>query len=242
MLDLDNIPAIDVHSHIETPDLVDLLRAERMTYALVMAHDNRKVLKLASQHPDLLGVLIWVLPPFRDWYDEAVHLLDEYPTLIKGLKIHPAWDGYSAEPELLEGLFSLANERNLLIETHTEAGSCNSARFAPLMAAFPRTKLILIHSFPADEAFELVNAYPNVYIDTSFTAWGRDFQQKALAAIGKEKIMMGLDSPLGFPYTREGKPLPHFRQAVKEIAAFYDNDPDVVEHVMHKNARRLLGM
>jgi predicted TIM-barrel fold metal-dependent hydrolase len=240
MLDTQSMPAIDMHSHIETPELIDLLRSERMTYAMLMAHDNRKLLKLAEQHTDLVGVLIWVLPQLHDWRDEALHLIEQHPKLIKGFKIHPAWDGYTAEVDLLEGLWALANERNLMIETHTEPGSCNAGRFKPLMQAFPQTKLILIHGCPGYEAFDVVNSFPNVFIDTSFTAWGRDYQAAALKAVGKTKIMMGLDSPLGFPYTKQGKPLPHFRQAIGEIAGFYDNDPDVVEHVMYKNARGLL--
>ena len=31
------------------------------------------------------------------------------------------------------------------------------------------------------------------------------------------------------------------RDAIKELAAFYDNDPDVVRHVVYKNAQRILA-
>ena len=80
-----------------------------------------------------------------------------------------------------------------------------------------------------------------MYLDVSFTAWGKDFQQKALKAVGKDKILFGIDSPLGFP-TDTDSLLPHFRQAAKEVAAFYNFDRETVESVFYKNAIRLLNL
>jgi predicted TIM-barrel fold metal-dependent hydrolase len=238
-LDLDTIHAIEMHSHIDTEDGIALLRQERIDYALLMWRGNPRVVEMARQNKDVVGVLPWVVPTQEGYLAKAEAAARKNADVVRGFKLHPAMDHYKVSLELLGGLFELANTMNLMIQSHTEPGSCNAAKFGPLMKAYPKTKLILLHGSPADETFEVINAYENVYVDMSSTAWGKKFQAAALNAVGKKKIVMGLDSPIGFPH--EGKQVrPHFRQAIQEIAAFYDHDADVVAHVLYKNARGLL--
>jgi predicted TIM-barrel fold metal-dependent hydrolase len=231
-------PLIEAHSHILTEQGVELAKQERLAYLLVMARP--KEIAFIQKHKDLMGACVWLNAGQKGHLQEARDSLREYPEIMKGFKLHPAGDGYTVTCDLLEGLFELANERDLMIQSHTEAGACNAAKFAPLLEKFPKTKLVLVHGFPAEEAFKVVNAFENVYIDNSYTAWGQAYQQAALKAVGKKKLLFGIDSPEGFP-SQGGRLLPHFRDAASEVAAFYGNDRDVVEHVFYKNALRLLG-
>lgn len=243
MIDFEQLPAIEMHSHIIDPAGIALMRQERLSYALIMHPDNCAAMEAARQNRDLLGALAWLNPTKPGWRDEAVRLLAQYPDMFKGFKIHPDMDHFQVSLDLLAPMFELANKHGLMIQSHTndQSGNCRAGLFAPIMEAFPETMFLAIHGCPGEEAFALVKAYANVYIDTSYTAWGRAYQQRALAAVGKERIVMGLDSPLGFP-EREKRIQPHFRDAIREICAFYDNDPEVAEHVMHRNARRILGL
>jgi predicted TIM-barrel fold metal-dependent hydrolase len=236
---LKTVPAIEIHSHIHTEQGIALMREEHLSYALLMAPDT-PTFELARKHKDIIGTLAFLNPTQPDYLDKGKSAFDVYADVVKGFKIHPENDGFPVKFDLLAGLFALANERECIIQTHTGSRS-NAALFKPLLKAFPKTKLILLHGYPAEEAFDLVNSFSNVYIDTSASAWGKRYQSKALKAIGKEKIMMGLDSPLGF-HRKNGMILPHFRDAIREIASFYDNDADVLEDVLYKNAAKLLGI
>ena len=243
MIDFEQLPAIEMHSHITDAAGIALMRRERLRYALIMDTDNHAAMEAARANADLLGALVWLNPAKAGWMDEATRYLAAYPDVLKGFKLHPDGDHYRASLDVLGPLFELANRYGLMIQSHTsdQSGNCNAGLFAPIMQAYPKTTFIAIHGCPAEEAFALVNAFANVYIDTSYTAWGAGYQKRALVAAGQQRIVMGLDSPLGFP-SKDGKVEPHFRDAIREICGFYDDDPDVAECVMYGNARRILGL
>jgi predicted TIM-barrel fold metal-dependent hydrolase len=237
--DVDAIPLVEMHGHISTDQGMDLVRQERLSYILIMSQPYQ--LPWIAKYGDWAGACVWLNPTDRDHLEIAEKALKEYPQIVKGFKLHPPSARYRVSYDLLAGLFELANAKGLMIQSHTEREWCNAALFQPLMAKVPQTTLLLIHGYPADETFALVNAYPNVYVDNSYTAWGEKYQQAALKAIGRRKIVYGIDSPEGFP-TGGGRVLPHYRQAAREIAAFYRQDLDVISHVFYRNAERILTM
>jgi predicted TIM-barrel fold metal-dependent hydrolase len=238
-VDVDAIPLVEMHGHISTDQGMDLVRQERLSYILIMSYPYQ--LSWIAKHKDVAGACVWLNPTESDHLAVAEKALKEYPEIVKGFKLHPPGGRYRVSYDLLAGLFELANTRGLMIQSHTEKDWCNAALFQPLMARFPQTTLLLIHGYPAEETFALVNAYPNVYVDNSYTAWGENYQQAALKAIGKRKILYGIDSPEGFP-TGGGRLLPHYRQAAREMAAFYRQDLDVISYVFYRNAQRILRM
>jgi predicted TIM-barrel fold metal-dependent hydrolase len=241
LVDIDTIPAIEMHSHIVDPDGIAVLRDERIAYALVMTKNNLLAFDVARKNSDILGALLWLDPTAPGYCLAAEAALGEHADIVKGFKLHPDIDRYDVTFDALEGVFALANERRMMIQAHTGGGGCNAARFAPLLAAHPETTLVLLHGHPADEAWALARSFPNVYVDLSATAWGKDYQSRAVRAVGKTRIVMGLDSPEGFP-THRGRVLPHFRDAMRQIASFYDHDADILEHVFYENGRRMLGL
>lgn len=236
--DLRTCLLIEVHSHILQGPGLEIIRRERLAYVISMARPAELI--HVQRHRDLMGACVWLDAKEKDHLQVARKSLADYPEIMHGFKLHPAGDNYTVTYDRLAGLFELANDRNLMIQSHTAAETCNAAKFAPLLQKFPKTKLVLIHGFPAEEAFKVASSFENVYIDNSYTAWGRAYQEAALKAVGKTRLLFGIDSPGGFP-ERNGAPLPHFRDASAEVAAFYGNDRDVIEHVFYKNALRLLG-
>lgn len=242
-IDPQTVKAVEIHSHIEDDAGFSLMRRERLSYALIMT-SKKETLERACKNKDLVGVCIYADPTKKDHVDIAAKVLSDYPDILKGIKLFPP-KNYVVIVDLLSPIFEFANKHNLLIETHTEQFEkgpnllCNAAKFKPLMEKFPKTKLILLHGLPVEETFDIINSFENVYVDTSWKAWGREFAKKALASIGADKVLMGLDSPAGFPH-KDGAIMPHFRDAIKGIAEYYGK-PEDVEKVLYKNAEKLLG-
>jgi predicted TIM-barrel fold metal-dependent hydrolase len=238
-VDVDTVPLVEMHGHIADDQGMDLVRQERLSYILIMSSPQQ--LPWIARYRQVAGACVWLNPTESDHLAVAKRALNDHPEIVKGFKLHPPAGRYRVSYDLLAGLFELANTKGLMIQSHTEKESCNAALFQPLMEKFPQTTLLLIHGYPAEETFALVNAYPHVYVDNSYTAWGEKYQRAALKAVGKRKIVYGIDSPEGFP-SEGGRLRPHYRQAAREIAAFYRQDPDVISHVFYRNAQRILKM
>jgi predicted TIM-barrel fold metal-dependent hydrolase len=247
LAEIDTMPLIDVHCHAEMPgayntdNVIKLILQEKMNYVLMLCTKYDELIDKVKPYKDKIGVMLYFVPEMKNRYKilDSVTLANK--DLVRGYKLHPSAYKHEITVALLDSLFMLANKYNLLIVTHTDSAWSQASKYKPLLEKYPDTKLILYHAAPAQEAFDLVNKYKNVYIDVSFTAWGKDFQQKALKAVGKDKILFGIDSPLGFPEDSSGLK-PHFRQAAKEVAAFYNFDREVVEAVLYKNAAKLLDL
>lgn len=245
-------PLIETHCHIDFSDdfvfaeeILALQQKENIAYALLLAGRDQQFRTITEQlfpFRERAGLLLFIHPEKHKMAD-LKPLLTDYPQFIRGFKLHPSGMGFKAGLETLNELFALANEYDLLVATHTDISENSQAGlFRPVMDRYPDTKLILYHAFPFDQALDVASTFENVYIDTSYTAWNAEFQRRALRELGKEKILFGIDSPLGFPKDPAGNWLPHYRDAASEVTEFYRNDPDVVAHVMYKNAARLLHL
>ena len=242
---VDHVKLVDAHGHIETAAGVALMRRERLSYALIMSR-RPATFELARANKDLMGICVWLDPLEKDCLAPARAALREYPDVVKGLKFHPAGK-YRVTPELFMPLFAFANDHGLMIQCHTMAPGdgndwCSAGLFRPLLERFPATKLVLVHGTPAEEAFALMQAFEHVYGDVSYTAWGRPYAQKALRLARRDRILFGIDSPVGFPKNAAGELQPHFRDAAREVAEFYDNDPAWLDGIFWRNAEGLLGL
>lgn len=246
--EIETLPLIETHCHVgitgkaSFENLKDLQEEENIAYALIIGKDINGIINNCSKYPEETGALLWINPGDTINYKNLLTTISKNSNVVKGIKLHPNVDHYLVSSELLDSVFWLVNKKDILLVSHTSDTKWSKAEmFAPLMQKYPNTKFILYHATPLDDCIKLVNKYSNVFIDVSYTAWGKEIQQKALAEMGKEKILFGIDSPLGFK-TENDKFLPHYRDAAREVAGFYDFDRDVVEHVLYKNAAKLLGV
>ncbi len=241
---------IETHCHIDNrsggfyaQEILNLLELENIDYALLLGGRDQyfqKVIDFLLPYHKKIGLLLFV-NPLENKKEELAKLIKEYPQLIKGFKFHPSFHEFKVSLETCEYIFQLANEHNIIINSHTDISeNSNSENFRPLLEKYPKTKLILSHAFPFDAALDLASKFENVYIDTSYTAWNKEFQQKALKVLGKEKILYGIDSPIGFEKDEEGEFLPHYRDAAYEVSEFFNFDEDIIPYVMYKNAEKIL--
>lgn len=240
--ELETIDAIEMHGHLDSENDFRLLETERIRYMLTMSltRDNAGLLSLAERHKDRVGILLWILPT-ESWQEDSDRLIRKHGTLVKGIKIHPAKDAYRVTGKVLRPVFEYVSARGMILETHTEAPHCSAGLFRPMLESFPETKLILVHGTPGSEAYEIIRDFKNVYVDTTAGVWSGGEQGEYLRRIGPARTVLGLDSPFGFPRDKTGKLLPHFRNAIREVARFYHNDRAAIEQVLTGNARRILS-
>jgi predicted TIM-barrel fold metal-dependent hydrolase len=240
MPDYATMPIIETHCHVGwVTNIVELQQTEKLRYALLIDGDWARVIALVREDLEHRGALL-AYNPTKQSTEDLRQAISANKDAVKGIKLNPSADNYKPGLEALDSVFALANETGVIVVTHTDS-STRSGLFGPVLEKYPRTTLILYHACPMDEAFALVNKYRNAYIDVSFTAFNKELQQAALKQIGRKKIVFGIDSPLGFP-EKDGRCLPHYRDAAREVGAFYGDDKDVVEHVLYKNAMRILKL
>lgn len=246
--EIDAMPLIEVHCHVfSSPkgwtvgEAVALQNSERLRYALLIIEPEQKLIDETREHRERAGALLWANPKEAGWVENLEALWRANRDVVRGFKLHPTGGGYDVKPELLEPLFALAEKEGLLIVTHTDNGRSRAGQYRPLLEKHPGVKIVFYHASPADEVIGLVRDFANAYLDMSYLGWGRDYQQRILRAVGSDRILFGIDSPLGFPRTENGFGK-HYRDAAAEVAAFYDNRRDVVEAVLYRNAARLLGL
>lgn len=247
-----NIPLIDVHVHVgfSSPDwwagdeLLKMQRDENLDYLLCMADLGlkEKLIQLAEHNPDKIGILPYFNSTDPEELKGAESMLQDYPELVKGLKIHPAGYGYQVSLETVGEVFRLANEYNVMVQTHTGAENNEAAMFLPLMEEYPETTLILHHAFPVQDACHVAGSFKNVFVDTSYTVDNREAQLYMLNRLGKEKILYAIDGIQWFPKDEQGEYIPQFRKRAAEMIPWYKNDRDVIEHIYYKNAANLLNL
>ncbi len=254
MIDINEIPLIDVHAHADMnmgkgqprkwfgDELLEIQKLENMPYMLYLAKEIDKVISLAKTNKDKIGAVPWVNPIDEANMKFAEDRIKNNLDVIKGIKIHPAGSGFFVSEDTVSEVFRIANDYNLLIITHTGAEHNQSFMFKPLMEKFPDTKLLLSHCFPIHEACEMVESFNNIFVDTSYTVDNREAQLYLLNRIGKEKIIYSVDGPFWFPKNEVGKYIPQYRQRAKEMLSWYKNDRDAIEHIYYKNAKELLKL
>lgn len=109
-----------------------------------------------------------------------------------GVKIHPDAVDYSNNS--LEIITEFAQDQNLPIFIHTGGkSSCESIRFEFLIKKFTCQTFVLCHARPSDQAFYLLDKYPNVWIDTSFLPF--EELQCYINENNENRIMFGTDFP-----------------------------------------------
>lgn len=254
MININAMPLIDIHAHAEIFDpktkknsfageeLYALQKKDQVNYMLYLSLDFIQMITLACKHPKEIGAVLWINPCNAKEQQQAESLIKKYPDQIKGIKIHPAFHKYYVSKTILESTFRLVNDYNLLLVSHTGAEDSEAGLFRPLLKKFPDTKLILSHVFPLHESIFLIQEFKNVYADTSYTVDNRESQLYLLNHVGKEKILYGIDGPHFFPLDEKGRRIPQFRKRAIEMAPWYKNNPDVIEHIYFKNAARLLNL
>jgi uncharacterized protein len=195
------------HEYQQTED--DLLRemdAYRVDRAVVcpvdrcIAVDNRDgndyILQAVRRHPDRFYAFATANP----WYGEraVAELRRAVHEGARGIKLHPTLQGFLLCDELVYPIVELAQELDVPIFFHTGTPAfAQPTQLSELAMRFPGVKFIMGHMGSTDFKLEAVDAgvlSTNIYLDTSWIL--PKLVEKAVAAVGADRVLFGSDSPL----------------------------------------------
>lgn len=205
---------IDGHCHVgvgheyqqsvrELLDKMDALGVDRAVICPVdrcIAVDNREgndfVINAAKAHSQRLYAFATANP----WYGKrAVQELQRaMGEGARGIKLHPALQGFLLCDELVYPLVELAEEFNVPMFFHTGTPAfALPTQLVELAQRFPRVNFIMGHMGSTDfkgEAPLAAASVENVYLDTSWILphWTR----QAIANVGPDRVLFSSDSPL----------------------------------------------
>lgn len=238
---------VDCHSHIGeghdySQSAEELLRemdrygVDRAVICPVdrcIAVDNREgndlMLATAAAHPDRFYPFATANP----WY--GVRAADELRRAVgegaRGIKLHPALQGFLLCDELVDPLVELALGLNVPVYFHTGTPAYSQPlQLSELARRFPDATLIMGHMGSTDFWLDAIPAglvAENIYLDTSWSL--PDKVIRAVAAVGPDRVLFGTDAPLSTIRVEMG-----CRQATQLPA-------ETKAKVMGGNLLRLLG-
>jgi hypothetical protein len=205
---------VDGHCHLgighEYQQTEDNLLHEMDTYQVdqavvcpvdrCIAVDNREgndtILAAVRRHPDRLYAFATANP----WYGQraVAELRRALGAGARGIKLHPALQGFLLCDELVYPIVELAAELGVPIFFHTGTPAfAQPMQLSELAMRFPNVKFIMGHMGSTDFKLEAVDVgvlSSNIYLDTSWIL--PELVTKAVAAVGADRVLFGSDSPL----------------------------------------------
>jgi predicted TIM-barrel fold metal-dependent hydrolase len=206
----------------------------RNAWTCAVARDNPGLVPYVSLDPSMDGVTI------------VQEINDQVKEGAKGIKLHPTSQRYFPNDGRLYAAYQKIEELGLPIITHcgdfpqAEEEYARPANFIDVLRNFPGLTLVFAHMARGymDEAMEIMETYPNVYLDTSTAIEGTLpahllSDEEAVAIIrrvGCQRVLFGSDWPWLHP--------------IKD-AQRLDSLPLTAEEkrlIFYENAQRILGL
>ncbi len=188
---------------------------------------SERIVPLPSIHPD-----------YVDFREELARIKD---LGMKGIKMHPQYQGFSIDEDRVMPIYEALVANDLVLTLHAgydisfpSNPSGSPDKTARVIQRFPELKLIACH-FGGWRQWDDVRRHlagKDLYFETSFTI-GDLPEERILELVslhGEDKIVFGTDSP----WRDQAK-------SVEEIKSLPISD-EAMEKVFHKNAEKLLGL
>lgn len=160
---------------------------------------------------------------------------------LKGIKLHPLYQGFAANDERLWPLYGAIAERGLVLVMHAgcdvafplDDDRASPARLLAVHRTFPQLKLVAAHfgGWRTWSEASATIAGTGAYLETSYAlGQGEDAAvEEVWRKHSPERVLFGTDSP--------------WRAQSAELRAWSEFLPEADRHgVLHGNAARLLGL
>ena len=281
---------IDMHSHIwqdqlgKLPNYLDAIGASGVERSVVLVLEswsrevtpgevwsgagNNYVAECVTQHPERL-IHFGTLPPqLDDAPDMLEDLVKRFPAM-KGLKLHPAIQGFDPATPPVTRFVRKAAELGLPITIHAgDVGwvgrlAYNDPYYLDDLATnVPDATLIVAHGGATPIVPWIVARHPNVLMDTAYAPnwpslppFGWKFQcvnEDLVDFLGSRKIVYGTDmNPVIAAHSTQMRHLPDddladdpaviAREGIRAIEGLHISDNDKYM-ILQGNAERLLGL
>ncbi|MBP1994116.1 amidohydrolase family protein [Paenibacillus eucommiae] len=248
---LSSIPIIDMHTHmgafygtylpeagLET--MLDTMDREHIAWIISAPHSalfdpvggNTEIVAAMAQHPQRIRGYYTVNPHYLDGLEEDLAAFDRTYGYV-GFKLLPDYHKYPLTGDCYRRIYEFANERGLLLLSHTWGHSLYNPpqMIAELAHTYPNVQFLLGHSAPGetDYAIALAKRQPNVYLELCDTGRLNGMVGKMVREAGSEKVIFGTDFPWYDPHYMLGSVL------------FSGIADDEMRNILHNNAVRLVG-
>ena len=194
---------------------------------------NRCSVEAVRRYPDRLRAYCAVNPNYPEHLERDLATFADHRDVYVGFKFLADYHGIAISDPRYWPAWEYANERELLILTHTWGGSpFDGAAVVRAMAErYPRVKLLLGHSCHGDwdGAVGLARDFPNIYLELTALFDDRGILEKFVGEVGSERLLFGTDLPWFDPH-----------QAIGALLSADINDEDR-HNICHRNAEKLLA-
>jgi len=245
-------PVYDMHGHMDIwhsiyfprPDAPDMIRTmnECGVKMLVFSHHmalfapdvgNTPAIQAVRQYPDRLRAYCVINPHYPGQIKADLASFESYPDVYVGFKFLPDYHGVALYDEAYRSAWEYANDRELLVLTHTWGGSQfdGPAVVERVAEKYPRVKLLMGHSCHGDwdAAVRLAQDRPNVYLELTAVFDDRGVLEKFVREAGSHRMLFGTDLPWFDPH-----------HAIGALLSARISDEDR-HNICHRNAEALLA-
>lgn len=155
------------------------------------------------KYPDRIKGYYCFNPNSDDTVRDIERAFDENPGYV-GLKFLPDYHRTFVTDKRYAGALEFANERGLLVLSHTWGVSmngeqCNSAdKILKLVETYPNMNFIMGHSIQGQTelAIDIAKNHDNAYLDLCDTGRFNGMVEKMVAEVGAEKVLYATDAPM----------------------------------------------
>ena len=195
-------------------------------------HDNDAVLSAFREAPDLIVPIAWVTPADPGVLDEIRLRIDQG---FRAIKLHPLFDAYSADDEIVDPVIDLAGALGVPVFIHSGHPPYSLPwQIGWLAERHPDVPIVLLHMGHAhgvyvDAALKVARRYPNLYLETSGTSMSVKIRE-AYETVGTDRVLFGIDSPFHEPSV----------EIEKTRATFLPED--ALRCIYHDNTAKLMGL
>ncbi|MBI93323.1 MAG: amidohydrolase family protein [Candidatus Latescibacterota bacterium] len=242
---------IDFHGHVGNWESLAMLDdPSRMLHAMDAAgvdracvfnifhpdgrRGNDATAAFVARHADRFIGFAYVSPMMSDrMVPELERAMDDLG--LRAIKIYPPYTTYPLDHEAWHPVFSFAQERGLVVISHTDGGYVSQpARLGVAAGHFPGAFFVAGHAGNIEpcriQSIEMARTHDNFYLETCSTYRQPGVIEQLVQGAGADRVLFGSDQPLMDPRTQLGKII---------TADLSDDDK---RKVIGGNAKRLLGL
>jgi predicted TIM-barrel fold metal-dependent hydrolase len=194
----------------------------------------RPAIEAVRAFPDRLRAYLWVNPHYPELVQRQLSEYDDYPDVYVGLKLHPDSHEVPLTDERYRRAFEFAEERGLMVLSHTYDGSkFNGAeQVRRAVEKYTNIRFLMGHCLKSNwhEAAAIARDHPHVYLELTgvLGQWGA--VDILCTEAGSQKILFGTDLPI---YGHH--------QGIGNLLSADISDEDI-HNICHRNAEKLLGV
>lgn len=130
---------------------------------------------------------------------------------LKGIKIHPDYQGYYFSDKALYPFYELCADMNIFLATHAGVDAlcpddvhCTPPMIREVTDNFPKLRLMAAHMgghLRWDEVYDLLAGQESIYLDTAYIIYSldKDLAVRIIKRHGAERILFGSDCPWTSP-------------------------------------------